>query len=542
MCRRIAKATSGLTALLLIGMVGCTNLDVTNPNAPDAARALSTPGDVESLIAGAMSRWMNVSSYNSFTMFFSNASGEHVQPWANSGSEVFARIPRIPTANIAGGSQVSNIIYAWYEAYGAIAAVRDGLKQIADGSVDLDQLSPNGNVRAQAYGKFMQGLAHATIATMYDSGFVYDETSDPTAVKLQGYQDVMNAALGYFDQAATLAGSASFTLPASWMSQPVTSATLVQLAHSMAARYRAAVARTKAERQAVNWTQVVADANAGVTADWMVTQDCNTRYFCQTTDEGMGYRIAIGWQEQNNWYMGMADTSGAYQAWIATPLLDKQPFIFHTPDTRWPSGADEATQRANPGEYYVLAANDQGVWARPDRGTWRWSYYEQDYEPWFTEWNVDWAATVPWIRVEELNALKAEAAYYAGQFQTVADFVNATRTTHGLLATDAAGTNTNCVPRLPDGTCGNLWEMFKWEKRLETQFSGPLTIGWYLDGRGWGDLIKGTLLQLPVPYKEMQLLQETPYNFGGVNDPVNGAPVQPNGDTYNFCGLAPGTC
>jgi hypothetical protein len=113
--------------------------------------------------------------------------------------------------------------------------------------------------------------------------------------------------------------------------------------------------------------------------------------------------------------------------------------------------------------------------------------------------------------------------------QAVADFVNATRTLHGLAATDAGGTNSNCVPKLPNGTCGSLFEMFKWEKRLETQFAGPLRIGWYFDGRGWGDLLEGTILQFPVPYREMQLLQEVPYNYGGVGGPF-GAPV----GTYGY--------
>ncbi len=36
------KATSGLAALLLIGMAGCAELEVKNPNAPDAERALGS--------------------------------------------------------------------------------------------------------------------------------------------------------------------------------------------------------------------------------------------------------------------------------------------------------------------------------------------------------------------------------------------------------------------------------------------------------------------------------------------------------------------
>ena len=44
-----------LAALLMLAVlfVGCQNLDVQNQNNPDEARALSTPGDIESLIKGS---------------------------------------------------------------------------------------------------------------------------------------------------------------------------------------------------------------------------------------------------------------------------------------------------------------------------------------------------------------------------------------------------------------------------------------------------------------------------------------------------------
>ena len=115
-----------------------------------------------------------------------------------------------------------------------------------------------------------------------------------------------------------------------------------------------------------------------------------------------------------------------------------------------------------------------------------------------------------------MRALLAEAAYRSGNMPAVASFVNETRTLHGLNGTDPAGTNTSCVPKLPNGSCGDLWEMFKWEKRLESQFVGPLRVGWYFDGRGWGDLMEGTVLQFPIPWFVMLDLGQTPYDFGGV--------------------------
>lgn len=528
---RIAKrATSGLAALLLLGAVGCVDLEVKNLNEPDASRALSTPGDVEALIAGGFQAWYGCLYYAGPTMWISNASGEHVAPWGNSGMEMYARIPRIPTQNQAGADNVGTLTRCWYRSYRAIAAVADGLKQIESGAIDLG----DDNLRARAYGRFIQGVAHGTIAMLYDSGFVYDETIDPQTVTLQGYEDVMAASIAYLQEAATLAGSGTFTIPDTWISKDVSSAELARLAHSWAARHRAGVARTPAERTDVDWSLVVADVNAGITSDWTVYSNCNQGTFC---DDAMQYRNFYYWQMQNNWVLGMADQSGNYQAWIATPTLDKQPFVIVTPDTRWPQGPDEATQRATctnpttqscPSRFYVNGGTSR-IWSRPDRGTWRWSYYGQINEPWWTWNHVSGEDYLPMVTMAEMDGLVAEANYYAGNMAAVATYVNQSRPLYGLNATDAGGTNTSCVPKLPNGNCGNLWEMFKWEKRLETQFTGPLRVGFWIDGRGWGDLMEGTILQLPVPYGEMQLLGSQPYNYGGVGGDY-GAPL----GTYGY--------
>ena len=106
-----------------------------------------------------------------------------------------------------------------------------------------------------------------------------------------------------------------------------------------------------------------------------------------------------------------------------------------------------------------------------------------------------------------------------GSAAEAATLVNITRTAAGLNATDAAGTNTDCVPRLRDGTCGDLMEMMKWEKRHETRFRGLLGAPWYFDGRGWGDLYLNTPLQFPAPCRELQVLNMLPcYSFGGGAD------------------------
>ena len=48
----IKRPAGGIAALAVLLAAACTNLDITNTDAPDRARALAQPGDVEALIAG----------------------------------------------------------------------------------------------------------------------------------------------------------------------------------------------------------------------------------------------------------------------------------------------------------------------------------------------------------------------------------------------------------------------------------------------------------------------------------------------------------
>jgi hypothetical protein len=53
-------------------------------------------------------------------------------------------------------------------------------------------------------------------------------------------------------------------------------------------------------------------------------------------------------------------------------------------------------------------------------------------------------------------------------------------------------------------------EAVKWEKRLETIFTGYAQ--WFVDSRGWGDLPVDTPLMWPVPFQEMDSRLQSFYN------------------------------
>jgi hypothetical protein len=530
-------------ALLLLGAGACADLEVDNPNEPDAGRALSTPGDVEALIAGSYSAWFRGQySYDGPALALSRMAFEATAPWNNAGMVPLSRIPRTPLVNDPADPYYLNQSLTWTLSYRALAAVASGLSAIEDDPDIAAGLEGNGNnglVRARAFAKFMQGLGHASIAALYDQGFVIDEDTDITVVTPVGYQELMTAAMGYFDEALAIAATGNFAIPANWMSRAAPKDDFVKLIHSYKARYMAAVARTPAERAAVNWQQVIAEVDQGI-GNWHINLD----YAANNWDGDLyqGYALLETWNQLNYFISGMADQSGRYQQWLAAPVNSRQPLLggttpifIVTPDRRFARGTTLEAQNHADSAGTLWARHVPGQnWARPERGTWRWSYYRNILGD--TVAYTNGGPSSLWLEhdADEQRMLKAEGLYRQGgaaNMAAAAALVNVSRTAAGLNATDAAGTNTSCVPKLPAGACGNLFEMIKWEMRMGSFAVGPMGNPWYFHGRGWGDLYKGSPLHFPVPARELQVLGMPVYTFGGV-----GGEASSPGSSYSFPG------
>jgi hypothetical protein len=343
-------------------------------------------------------------------------------------------------------------------------------------------------------------------------------------------------------------GSGGFPIPDSWLPSTVswTANTFVKLVRSYRARIRANVARRASET--VDWAEVVADAQNGMTVDYYVN-----------AQSGAG--IGVSWRQQYNamstWHqmppfiIGMADTSSNYANWIAQPLSARGAgnigFFMITPDRRFPQGATRAAQQADMTlascsastggqgckRYFYNRSNGDDVFSGEG---WGWSNYGfVRFRSWVMRGDGGTARIGKTLLMTkaELDLLQAEGLYkLGGNDAAVATLINRTRTrgmdtlqgfacpTGGCarggglpavlsLRTSAATGSlaTGCVPRVPTGPsgplmCGDLWEALKYEKRIETAYThfSP----WYFDGRRWDDLPKDTPLWWPVPFQELQ--------------------------------------
>jgi hypothetical protein len=555
--RYLMRKTAAAGLVLLLGLTGCADLDVANPNAPDAELALSRASDIETLIQGSFRQWWLSSHVEDSGVFvFANMSFQMSSWPANFGMVDHSRLPRQPLTNVGLHQFYGEFLSApWDRNYRTLSAVAQGLRALEDPAI-ADELGAENALRARAFGKFMQGLAHGSIALFYEQGYILDETVQtqeagvPIEQPLVGYNELLQAALGYFDDAIALSQGGGFTIPSSWMSVSVEADQLARIAHSMKARYRANVARTPAERDAVDWNLVIQDVNAGVQNGWNMEYGYFASPFWNSILAYYAFSW-IGWNQESYMITGMADQSGNYQEWLSVQppesrhpnLPSGDPFLIVTPDQRFAQGTTVEEQQQNQDLNTMIqfdggalnhqfGATGSNNWGQPARGTQRWSYYR----PNVGDGHVFLGQTsIPEITTHEMRLLRAEGYLRNGNPQAAADLINETRVgVGGLSPADPSAANDgndSCVPRLPNGSCGDLLEMLKWEKRLHTRVLGVHANSWYFDGRGWGDLYAGTPLHLPVPCDENEFFGRSCTTTGG----VGGDGASP-GSVYNWPG------
>jgi hypothetical protein len=522
-----------LGALGLLALSGCVSLDVTNTDAPDIERVLSSPAALEQTIAGGYQSCHNAIMFNSALGPLLNAAFEAgsttIPPSSvNSRSGAFS-------SSVGSGEDFLRL------SLGARLSVTslDALDKLIASGGSLGTAAQN--ARARAFGFFAIGCHQAWLAMIYDSAAVVTPKLAADAIPpLSGAQDVMRAALALLDSAIAIAtssvatGTGGFPLPAAWMnaSGQLSRDDFVRVVRSLRARFRAGVARTPEQRGAVNWPAVIADVDGGITSDFTITVSA-------TAGWGTGFNNAS--PAMSNFYYGMADTSGGYDAWLSLPLNQRTPFLVFTPDRRWPGGTTRAAQLDSSVVPTSLASRPYvSIRTQTDASVFTYTHTSYTFNRLAFLRNAGNVGPFPEITRAEMNLLAAEGFLRAGNIAAAAARIDSTRVRRGQLAA-LSGSITSvgqpvpggraCVPRVPrpalTGTqCGDIWEALKWEKRMETALTGFAQ--WFFDSRGWGDLVEGTALEFPVPSNELAARHLPDYSLGG------GFPSSAKKGTYGF--------
>jgi hypothetical protein len=537
-----------VSVLLLAFVAGACEdaLTAKNYNNPDVERVFQQPASIEQAMGTGYQQCRNTEKDATMTAQMATMSFESYSQLGNFNMGLRGALPRSPILNNKSAQQSLNGNFSGWSRQGRLQA--NAMKQLnvlreANGVALSSQAA---DLRARAMGFLNIGCNLGWLSLAFDSAGIIDHLMESDFVpELSGYMDVNAAALANFDSAIAVAstagsdGAGGFPTVAGWFSgTSLSKDEFIQLVRSYRARFRAGVARSPAERAAVNWSAVAADADAGLTADLEVEVG-GTSGWNLGVQASTFYQDAT-WSQITPFIFGFADVSGGYDTWLSTNLIQRDgAFLIITPDLRFPQGSTRPAQQAaspEPSGFtdFPYLKNRSGAGSPGD--PWGTSYYEHHRLKYIR--NNSSVGSYPEFLKAEVDLLGAEAYLRLGDIPKALAKINPWRTRAGLpaltgtAATDIVPGGASCVPRVPSPpnftttSCGTLFEAMKWEKRMELAYNHMGA--WFFDARGWGDLVKDTPLEYPVPVPELDARLKGYYNLGG------GGPSSAAGSTYRF--------
>jgi hypothetical protein len=529
--------TLASASLLLIATAGCSpDLVVADLSDPDIARVFATGASIESTIGSGYQTVHNAMANSNDQPGVEVFGLESYSGLNNFNLGTRASIPRLPINNVIGAPSIFSEYTALSKEARLVVNAMDALDVLvkAGASTQTPAIGTFGkDARARSFGFFVTGTSLGWLALMYDSASIVSPGMAHDFIPpLSGAADVAKAAITMLDSALAISqqpvAASGFPLEATWLgtTNAFTLDQYQRLIRSYRARIRVGVARTPAQYAAIDWPKVVADAEAGIQADYLPNSGGSTGW-------NVGYQVTryqdATWSEMSMMYMGMADTSGEYKKFIAADYAHKNGyFLVQTPDKRWPAGATRAAQNANSTAQPTSPASKPYISNRVlslDATGEGWGVSFYDYFRYrYIKINTNQGVYPEFLKAEN-DLLAAEGYLKAGNIAAAAAKIDLTRVGNGGLpaltgvvtsATQPVPGGNACVPQVPtpQGTtsCGNIFEALKYEWRMELTYSGYGTF--WINGRGWGDLVEGTPLEFPVPYQEMQTRRQPFYLLG----------------------------
>ena len=509
-----------VTLLGAAALAGCAAdpLSVSNTSAPTVESLLGSATGTETLISKLMQNAF-VGQYGSTDAMWPQMlvmSGESEATVANFGMLARGGLPRALIDNTLGNAVAAgnNRDFSFLTRATRIASQSINALDEAKASFPAADYA-----RTRAFAFFALGYSLGHMALVYDqAAIITPATPDDEIPELSPASAVYTTAMAMLDTAQAIGSSAAVTsgagtsIPNTWLatSSAISMPDFVRIVRSYKARLRANMPRTPGEMSQVNWTAVRDDATNGIRTNLIVNLSPGTGWQVSWLNQAA---VGSSWHQMPYWVIGMADTTGAYGTWLSSGVTSRSPFLIRTPDKRFPQGETRAAQQAFQD---VIIPKDTVVYFRnrptgadavggPTAGS------QYDFFRFYDYRRNSSSGPWPLLTTAEIDMLAAEAHIRLGNITAATPLIDKYRVRAGLpaitgqitaLGQPVPGGNA-CVPRVQIGgtlRCGDVLEAMKYEKRLETTFTGYGV--WYLDARRWNDLIVGTPLEWPVPYQE----------------------------------------
>ncbi|HUF25473.1 MAG TPA: hypothetical protein VMM18_00730 [Gemmatimonadaceae bacterium] len=544
------------TATLLV-TVGC-NLDIENPNDPDAGRAFVDPAGLQQLLGGAFRTWVETRGDYWGAMPMTAMADNYTASWNNAairfyssvGAECPARCGWSNSATApeaAGGPSVES---QWYGYYTILSSANDVLLAVSQGlcfdsNCDSDNTLTSRNT---AIAKMMQGMAFAGIALIYDQGFVADETTDvsaPTALPFATREEVRNAALTKFEEAWQEAGTKTWSTPSEWMGvgsgTSYSRAQIQQIIRTMQAELIALYPRNATENAQADWVQVADHASQGISSgtqfDWEFYIDVSGRQCGLDCVKTWGN--SIGTMRVDTRVAAIL-TDNHVHPWPEAQGGNPCPTVSadrRVGDGSWGPEDDfngYATEAATANAGSDFACSGVAIFP-PARGQYHQSnlaHIRYNHLAYIGE-NLpgsDATGQDPYYTRQMNDLLWAEGLIRGGGSKTLAaEKINNSRVGRGGAGCLVPGTGgCGLTPLTGAETDEVMLAALQYEQEIEFMGQGPTP---FFNRRRVEGLFTDTPRHMPVPAKELDVLQREIYTFGGPNRPALSIAGQSGGAT-----------
>jgi len=539
-----------VAALVVVIATGACDLQVGNPNAPDAPRAFSDPAGLEQLVSGAFRTWAETrESY--FIMGLNMQADNYTASWNNAairfyssvGSDCASRCGWTNSSTAPEAAGGPTVEAAWYGYHTVLSSGSDVLRAIGQGICIDDDCSVDSTrtKRAIALGKMLQGMALAGVAMLYDQGFAVDETTDPSQALSLPFNtriEVRNFALQKFNEAYAAAASPAWTSPPDWFGLAGPRYTNLQIQRAirtMQAELIALWPRNPTENAAADWATVASYASQGVSSG----TPYNWSYFVDISAAECGLFCIKSWGNS----IGTVRVDTRLAAMLTSNHQDPWPSPNGNPcptvsvdkrvgDGTWGpannfNGYATTAATANAGTDFacsgvVVFPPARGSYHQSNLAHIRYNHLAATGErlPQF-----DGSGINPFYTTQMNDLLWAEGLIRSGGNKvTAATLINNSRVTRGGLSA-LTGAETDTV----------LYDALHYEQEIE--FMGQGTDPFF-NRRRIGPLTAGTPRQMPVPAKELDVLLREVYTFGGADPDMSpstggGARVRSVGEIFN---------
>lgn len=521
------KLLTNITLLLIVGFVftSCADLSVQNDNEPTTEAVFSDPANLEKLLRGGFTDWATsvITSYATHPDLLADqiTSTNNVRNFWDMAQE-----PRLALTNTTSYSGAN----AWTNYYGGYNAA------VATANLFISNPDTPDDFLAQAY--FLRGLGRGYIGMLFNQGYLLDENFDATTdvPDFVPYGQLIDGAVADFQQALTLAAAAGADFQFRTMPNDTdvfTADEFQDIVNSYAARIAAGKARTAAEAGDVNWTQVLAFAQAGLGGP----NAQSTLGVFSNSNIGSAGDFANYYMDWSNFIVSCGTSAvSSCSGYLPTDVK-----VIHTMDTSYPTTYPTASANGTTADlapatsadprldgYFVYTTN--AGFLRSTRNPNLYSNYFSGRNYSGNDW---WLETndVVLFTDTETELLAAEAQLMSGNAAAAAATLNASTAGTG---TTTLGFTLYSIENsiIADASLSGGYTMNGTESTGAFQFAlmreygvevsnyGGVGVNWVFMRRH--DLLQeGTATHFPVPAGQLEVLGIDLYSFGGVSNAGN---------------------